>query len=555
MVTTGRPATATGSCRRSLVVLASLAFVLVAAGWLSIRSVGSLPPPVSQDVVNAHLKGSQRTGPSSSAGHGAPAAAASTPDADAAGTPYAGDADPVSILPLCTSNPAPGSWQCPLFANDTRVQPSSTCFVSPSPWRPDNCTLLPPLRRSESRQDEVCRTLSTYNTVTFIGDSFVRNVFVALLLQANTAPFPVRCTADGANASIPLNATSLVSCSRGEQRFVGSCNKPPPQCCDGTATISTIGNFRSQWQARSHQQVFTKSLPQFCGGHLEAYMIRIYRWGRGDAVKSSKYARHHLHMLRNTPGRHLLVLGAGIHYLDGATAMAAATKAMPYFRDVLNKAGLKASDRARGFPPPRGVFTAVLLPVHYRSPPGRYVTYQGNDRTRGLMNYIITECDRVHGPIQNEWRGAVGTQPAPDRAPKKHAGTAAPAATTNVTPAVEDGQAVPDPYPRLLVLDTWRLTRQLVDHCPHGFHPFPDDGSHFRGAGEMLQARLLLNTIIDDEEKRAAGIVASPRGHQPWILQEHIDRAAKAEEKARRKKRAQKRKKRKRKKKRGHKLL
>lgn len=366
--------------------------------------------------------------------------------------------------------------------------------------------------------------LSGFQTVTFVGDSLVRNTFMGLLLQTNTMPAQIKCLG---HDPIPLNASGLVDCYRDNERFTGVCERPPPVCCstqhrETAAEAGALDSVQAQFLARKYQQVHTDGLPQFCDGKLRATMVRIYVWNNRQEAQQCAYARQHLRTLARTPGRHLLVVGAGLHYMDGDAARKVSRRAFPFFRDLLTSAGLSHDRHGGG----DGRFTVVVQPVHYRHPKQKYASSQSNERTKKLMEILIDDIVATFLPIQNGWSGVLGAEPpspAGGSGSGSGSGSASASGGGNAGRRLEssfgaEGKALPPHAPRraggadnghrILVLDTWRMSRWAVDNCAPGYPPYPYDGSHWHGPGDFIFGRLLLNTVAADEERRARGVVA-----------------------------------------------
>lgn len=451
-------------------------------------SVSDLPTsPSSLGTVRgslSHVGGGARDDASS--GHTQAAAREHSPGAGEAG------------LPLCTSNTPGGKWDCMQQPNTTWLLPqlSQDCFTNPSPWRPDGCRLNPPAWLA-SRTEEVCSVLSQFQTVTFVGDSFVRNVYVALLHMANTQPETIRCLDPHANLS--LVSSPLVSCARGENRFAGACARPPPVCCvkkePGVVESGSLDSLRSVFLARKYQHVHTDSLPNFCGGALKSTMVRIYSWTDRRESRAKGFALSHLRKLKKARGQHLLVIGAGIHYMTGERAKGAARKAWPFFRDITN---VVKSPPTKQLP---GEFTVVMLATHYRKPKVKYEKSQSNARTKDVMDRLISKLKAAMHGCENCAADVIGGSPS---------------STGLAAPDIALGTSTPIPKTakkknRLLVVDTWRVTKALIEGCPRESPAFPPDGSHFRGAGEFVQARLLLNVLIEDHVRRGSAKASTAR--------------------------------------------
>lgn len=390
-----------------------------------------------------------------------------------------------------------------------------------------------PEQHLPSAAEDVCEALSVYKTITFVGDSFVRNLFMALLLLSNTEPAHIRCLGDN-DPLIPLASSAMVSCARPDAlRWSGKCEDPPPTCCASSEpTIDGATSVYEQFNNRKYGQVHTDGLEQFCGGKLRATMIRVYKWQEDGNHAMSKYAYAYVRARAREPGRHLLVLGNGIHYMMGSSPGYVARKAWQLFSNMFAAGGISGA-RNEG---KEGRFTVVFQPLHYRRPKTKYAHMQCNWRSRDVMERIVDKLIATLGPLQNTepWPGSLGGLPR-----QIYPDTGEPLMTSKkcLIDKNEQGEVLgepcddcswanyswPDPAGvneegsgdggvpleltqqshRVLVLDTYRFTRQLIETCPAGLPPTPADGSHFKGAGNFIMARLLVNLLTQDEVARS----------------------------------------------------
>ena len=236
-----------------------------------------------------------------------------------------------------------------------------------------------------------------------------------------------------------------------------------------------------------------------------------------------------------------------MHYLNKRPVSEVATRMWPFFKGALEAAGLSRHSYARR----RGRFTVVLMPVYHRRPLPKYRETQSNARMQELQETLINKVVATFGPIENGWSGHLGATQAGDNGTRvepgqrhlRHGTVRAESPAVDTSGAADDAaRGSPKPQSvspghmlhgaaagtaasastaaprtlrprgrgndgnRILVLDVWRMTRALIETCPDVTPPFPRDGSHFNGAGDFILARLLLNTLMQDEARRAAAL-------------------------------------------------
>ena len=398
----------------------------------------------------------------------------------------------VESLPLCSNNPSGGNWSCPLAP--ATPQDPTVCHLSPAAWLQRSCQLMPPQLHSTPAED-VCATLASYDTVTFIGDSVTRGMWLGLLLQASTTTF--RSTCEGTE-EVPPSVQATTSCPFRPAMLRGKpwcdsfgLDSTVDSCCPARAAEEDPGIPRlyGSWSHAHKDAVkwFTFGDRQYCGGRLRAfYFVNEVTQGQ----------RAVLHALRTRRGHHLIVMGGGIHMTANRRDAHHAGGALFHelYQRVLRAANVpecvsSSTDTHRRF-------TIVIAPMHYRVPWSPKALKRWSYQSNGVMAYAasvaLSQVSHLYGAFSNAvpW--------------DLYASLAAEDSSLRPPPLIPDSPPLPPnesrpPHPgvRLFVLDTKRVLRAMYEQCPQGQSPAGWDGTHVDGTGDMVKARLLLNLLVD----------------------------------------------------------